>query len=224
MYADATGSEDVDPADPDETRRQILAKWDAMVGEGSEPPSLVVSDDQLMAGVDRFYSTAEAAEFFGRSNQWMYYCMRNGRFMYPPVWHVRVANPQQPEPTPSSKDPEPWRRHAWHRYTKHPYEEMHGRFTAVDEPDLTLSTLGDAEHDMEWTNENRTLIYRYFAEPIEPIRIGLSNRRRFTLPIIREIALSCYRLGNFKESELKAVLARIFVAEFGKGALTTDTG
>lgn len=178
-----------------------------------------------MAGVDRFYSTAEAADFFGRSNQWMYYCMRNGRFMYPAVWHVRVADPKVPLviPKPTAKDPEPWRRYPWHRKTHHPFEEMHGTFTAVEEPDLTLTVLGEAEHDMEWYNETKTLIYRYFAEPIEPIRIGLSNRRRFTLPIIREIALSCYRLGNFKESELKAVLARIFVAEFGKDALATDT-
>lgn len=192
--------------EPDDIRRQMLAKWDALVEEGGSPP-LVIDDDKLMTGVDRFYSTAETAEFFGRSNQWMYYCMRNGRFTYAPVWHVRVAKANSADAN------------TWHRYTQHPFEELRGRFTAVEEPDLTLSVLGEAEHGMEWTNETGTLVFKYFADPIEPIRLGLTNRRRFTLPVIREIALSCYRLGNFKEDELKSVLKRIFVAEFGASAL-----
>jgi hypothetical protein len=83
--------------------------------------------------------------------------------------------------------------------------------------------LGEAEHHMEWRNEAGTLTFKYFADPIEPIRIGLTNRRRFTLPVIREIALSCYRLGNFKEDELKTVLTRIFVAEFGESATEIPT-
>jgi hypothetical protein len=163
--------------------------------------------DDLMDGVDKFYSTAEAAEFFGRSNQWMYYCMRNKRFTYAPVWHVRSTSEKA----------------EWHRYTQHPFEELRGRFTSVTEPDLTLTVLGEAEHHMEWRNEAGTLTFKYFADPIEPIRIGLTNRRRFTLPVIREIALSCYRLGNFKEDELKTVLTRIFVAEFGESATEIPT-
>jgi len=49
--------------------------------------------------------------------------------------------------------------------------------------------------------------------PIEPIFIGKGKRRRYTLPIIREMALSCYRRGNLKEPELRKVLAKITAAE-----------
>lgn len=35
--------------------------------------------------------------------------------------------------------------------------------------------------------------------PIEPVKVGKGNRRRYTLPIIREMALACYRRGNLKE-------------------------
>ncbi len=49
--------------------------------------------------------------------------------------------------------------------------------------------------------------------PIEAQKIGKGNRARYTLPIIREMAYSCYRRGNLKEDELRAVLARIHEAE-----------
>jgi hypothetical protein len=35
--------------------------------------------------------------------------------------------------------------------------------------------------------------------PIEPIQIGKGKRRRYTLPIIKEMALACYNRGNLKE-------------------------
>lgn len=35
--------------------------------------------------------------------------------------------------------------------------------------------------------------------PIEPIKIGKGQRRRYTLPIIKEMAAACYRRGNLKE-------------------------
>lgn len=97
-------------------------------------------DDELMAGVEKVYSTAQAAEFFGKSNQWLYWGLRNNIFV-----------------------------------------------------DVT-------------------------GEAIEPVRIGKGKRRRFTLPIIREIALACYRRGNLKEDELKAILRKILIAEHGESA------
>lgn len=57
--------------------------------------------------------------------------------------------------------------------------------------------------------------------PITPERVGSMGKRRFTLPIIREIALCCYRRGNLKEEELEAIMARILLAEFGKKAFAT---
>ena len=78
----------------------------------------------LLDGVDKVYSTSEAARFFDMSNQWLYWGMRNNVFTY------------------------------------------------LD------------------------------GTPIQPERIGKGGRRRFTLPIIREIALSCHRRGNLKQEGL----------------------
>lgn len=105
--------------------------------------ALVVDDDsatsqELLAGVEKVYSTSEAAKFFGKSNQWLYWGMRNNIF----------------------------------------------------------------------TNPDGTRI--------EPERIGKGGRRRFTLPVIRDIALSCYRRGNLKEPELKEIMVKIARAEQGE--------
>lgn len=103
-------------------------------------PVVEADDDELLAGVEKVYSTAEAAEFFGKSNQWLYWGLRNNIFV-----------------------------------------------------DVNGQTIG-------------------------PHRIGKGKRRRFTLPIIREIALACYRRGNLKEDELKAILRKILLAEHGEAA------
>jgi hypothetical protein len=106
--------------------------------------ALVVDEDpnataqEMLAGVQRVYSTSEAAKFFGKSNQWLYWGMRN---------------------------------------------------TIFTQPDGTR---------------------------IEPERIGKGGRRRFTLPVIRDIALSCYRRGNLKEPELKDIMVKIARAEQGE--------
>lgn len=103
----------------------------------------LVVDDELantgvLAGVEKVYSTSEAAQFFGKSNQWLYWGMRNNIF----------TNPD--------------------------------------------------------------------GSKIEPQRIGKGGRRRFTLPVIHDIALSCYRRGNLKEHELKDILVKIARAEQGE--------
>ena len=65
----------------------------------------------------------------------------------------------------------------------------------------------------------RTGIFTYKdGSPIEPERVGPIGKRRFTLPIIREIALSCYRRGNLSEDELQIIMERILLAEFGEKA------
>ena len=100
-------------------------------------------ESELLSGVDKIYNTEDAAAFFpgksgkdgsSKSDQWMYWGLRNKVFVYPD------------------------------------------------------------------------------GSTIEPQRIGKGQRRRFTLPIIREIALSCYRRGNLKEEELKEVFRRILIA------------
>jgi hypothetical protein len=100
-----------------------------------------LSDEELMADadVDPVFSTSEAAEFFDRSNQWLYWGLREGVFT------------------------------------------------------------------------------RSDGTPIDPERIGDpdSGRRRFTIPIIREIAKSSYRRGNLNPDQLKTIMRRVRYAELG---------
>lgn len=73
---------------------------------------------------------------------------------------------------------------------------------------------------MYWGLRNKIFIYAD-GRPIEPKQIGKGKRRRFTLPIIEEIALSCYRRGNLKEEELKEVFRRILIAKYGESAFVS---
>jgi hypothetical protein len=70
-----------------------------------------------------------------------------------------------------------------------------------------------------WGLRNKIFIYPD-GSVIEPKQIGKGKRRRFTLPIIEEIALSCYRRGNLKEEELKEVFRRILIARYGESAFS----
>ena len=100
-----------------------------------------MTDEELMAeaGVEPIFSTSEAAEFFDRSNQWLYWGLREKVFV-----------------------------------------DEHG-------------------------------------EPLIPDWVGdmSRGRRRFTIPIIREIARSSYRRGNFDLEHLKRVMIRARYAELG---------
>ena len=109
-------------------------------GDRQNVINALVQQQTLLEGVEKMYSTAEAAQFFGKTNQWLYWGMRNKIFV-----------------------------------------DVNGNL-------------------------------------IEPIRIGKGGRRRFTLPIIRDIALSCYRRGNLKEDGLRAVFRKILIAEYGEDA------
>lgn len=101
----------------------------------------LMSEEELMAeaGVEPIFSTSEAAEFFDRSNQWLYWGLRENVF------------------------------------------------THAD------------------------------GSPIDPERIGdpVKGRRRFTLPIIKEIMKSSYRRGNLGSEQLKTIMRRIRYAEMG---------
>lgn len=48
---------------------------------------------------------------------------------------------------------------------------------------------------------------------IEPIRVGKGGRRRFTLPVLRDMARACYRRGIVSEDELLDLLAVLARAE-----------
>lgn len=115
----------------------------AMPGPGARrhKSAAQMSDEELIAesGLEPIFSTTEAAEFFDRSNQWLYWGLREGVFL-----------------------------------------DEHG-------------------------------------EAITPERIGSEERgrRRFTIPILRDIMNSSYRRGNMDSDHLKVVLRRIKLAEEG---------
>ena len=84
---------------------------------------------------EKFYSTGEVAQFFGKSVQWVYWAMRTGVFTHPD------------------------------------------------------------------------------GSVIEPQRIGRNGRRRFTLPVLRDMARACYRRGIHTEDELLDLLSVLECAE-----------
>jgi hypothetical protein len=128
---------------PTETHAAVAANWEDF---RSRAMANRFDADQLLDGVEKVYSTAQAAAFFGRSNQWIYWGLRK-----------------------------------------------------------------DAK-----TGE-QVFSYRD-GRPILPVRVGKMGKRRFTLPIIREIALACFRRGNLTEEELETIMAKILLAEFGRRA------
>ena len=100
-----------------------------------------MTDEELMAeaGVEPIFSTTEAAEFFDRSNQWLYWGLREGVF----------------------------------------------------------------------TDDD--------GNPLDPERIGdpSKGRRRFTVPILKDIMRSSYRRGNIDPDHLKTIMRRLRYAELG---------
>lgn len=100
-----------------------------------------MSDEELLAeaGVEPIFSTSEAAEFFDRSNQWLYWGLREKVFTYD------------------------------------------------DGTPIVPDRIGDAVH----------------------------GRRRFTIPILKEIMKSSYRRGNVDYDQLKIIMRRIKLAERG---------
>lgn len=106
-----------------------------------------ISDEDLLreAGVVPVYSTTEAAQFFDRTNQWLYWGLGRDEEGHAPIF-------VHPDGTPITP---------------------------------------------EWIGE-----------------VGV-GRRRFTLPIIKDILLSSYRRGNIEPEELKRILRRIRINELG---------
>lgn len=150
IYPEWDENWDKDAAEPDDPEEQVVRTPPADILESAEHweefRRRVLSDDfkrdAVMEGVQKIFSTSQAAAFFGRSAQWIYWGLREGIFTY--------------------RD----------------------------------------------------------GTPILPERVGKNDRRRFTLPLIREMALSHYRRGNLAEEELEAIMKRILLAEFGPEAFS----
>jgi len=130
-----------------DTPEEAILQWDNF-----RRRAVQLEISPLMNSLRKSYSTSQAAEFLGRSNQWLYWGLRNHIFTY------SDGTPIEPEWTGERKLP----------------------------------------------NKEETT----------------AGKRRFTLPIIKEIAFSCHRRGNLSEKELKAVMAKILLAEFGPEAFS----
>jgi hypothetical protein len=147
VYAEWEDGLAVDPQTPQQIRDEVAKQWTEYLEWAKDRQ---FTQDSLLEGVEKIYSTTGAAKFFGRSTQWIY-------------WGLR-------------KDPK--------------------------------------TGEQIFTYKN--------GEPIRPERVGKMGKRRFSLPIIREIALSCFRRGQFTEEELEQIMARILVAEFGRKAFAPE--
>ena len=64
---------------PAEVQEALKHSWDdfrrAMLAKEFD-------EETLLEGVEKSYSTSQAAKFFGRSNQWLYWGLREGIFTY----------------------------------------------------------------------------------------------------------------------------------------------
>lgn len=106
----------------------------AAAAEFAPPPTRRAPTAVTAAG-EAFYSTSQAARFFGRSVQWVSWALRTGVF------------------------------------------------AALD------------------------------GTPIEPVRVGKNGRRRFSVPVLRDMAKACFRRGILSEDELLDLLGVLARAE-----------
>lgn len=131
-----------------EKRTRIESRLDQLLGNYERQKELLdMQESTLMAGIERWYSAAEAARFFNRSNQWIYDRLNKGKFRY------RNGDPIVPI----------------------------------------------------YTNTD-----------------GKKPRARFTLELIREMALSLHRDGPVKMDELTVIMSRVAAAELGEVLYTDD--
>jgi hypothetical protein len=83
--------------------------------------------------------------------------------------------------------------------------EVGERFYSTGE---VAQIFGKSDH---WVSRGlRENVFTYpDGSPIEPIRIGKGGRRRFTVPVLCEMARSCYRRGTLTEQQLASLLAEL---------------
>jgi hypothetical protein len=83
------------------------------------------------------------------------------------------------------------------------------------EADVTYFGTGDvarlfrkSQNWVRWALRNNVFI-RKDGTPIKPIRVGESSRRKFTLPLLHDMAKAAYRRGILDEIELEGVLREL---------------
>lgn len=143
--------------------------------------------------VKRYYSSPEAAAFFDKTVQWLYWGMRHpphgGRlFIQPKMVPQLVAK--------LDDDDQP----VFHPVTGAPIMEavigLNGEPVMVQEL--------DADGDPVMVDI-----------PVERLGDPKTGKRRFDIDTIRKFAISAYHQANIKEPKLRAVLQRLVVAEGG---------
>lgn len=141
-----------------EKRARIESRLSELVGNYERQQQILdMPDSSLVAGIERWYSAAETARFFGRTNQWIYDRLRKEKFRYRDGTFIKPIQFSE-KVTFIKKDPE-----------------------TGEKEEVTEERLGPY---------------------------------RFTLPLILEIAQSCYRDGTVKMNELKVIRRRVAEAEF----------
>ena len=86
---------------------------------------------------------------------------------------------------------------------------------ASAEPDVTYFGTADvarlfrkSQNWVRWALRNNVFL-RKDGTPIAPVRVGESSRRRFTLPLLHDMATAAYRRGILDEVELEGVLGEL---------------
>ena len=94
-----------------------------------------------------------------------------------------------------------------------------GSPTGSAEADMTYFGTADvarlfrkSQNWVRWALRNNVFIRRD-GTPIEPVRLGKSSRRRFTVALLHDMAKAAYRRGVLDEVELEAVLDELTRAE-----------
>jgi hypothetical protein len=84
----------------DEKTARLLARFQQFSKTLERQVELqALPDEALIAGIERWYSAAEVADFFGRSNQWIYDRFKKGKFTYrngDPIIPVMTGGPKKP--------------------------------------------------------------------------------------------------------------------------------
>jgi 2-phospho-L-lactate guanylyltransferase (CobY/MobA/RfbA family) len=65
---------------------------------------------------------------------------------------------------------------------------------------------------VRWALRNNVFV-RKDGTPIEPVRLGTSSRRRFTVALLHDMAKAAYRRGVLDEVELEGVLRELAAVE-----------
>ncbi len=86
---------------------------------------------------------------------------------------------------------------------------------ASAEPDVAYFGTADvarlfrkSQNWVRWALRNNVFL-RKDGTPITPVRVGESSRRRFTLPLLHDMAKAAYRRGILDEVELEGVLGEL---------------